>query len=319
MDDIANKRIEKLTNQGLDHLEAGRYSEAIQVAMKLEEAKGPLAFYIAAEVYASSKNFRDAVSTMRRGVLKRPTFWTNWFCLGIYLGQLNKYEEALAAYEQALLCPQANADMIRLNMAFLSIACKAFQAALGYLDCLEQPSLRPGAEQARVAALEGVGRLAEAEALAEVLLKERTEGDGEYQKRVGLVAAALARIRLLKGRSKEEVRSFLMHFLEEFGCSTPVLYEIVKLEELRYSAESKYYRLAIVAKLPMDHPWYREAQAYGIVYDVVSDSEERALEMVKVFESAAGVESVDVASCKIRGDMPEEPMGVFWFSEKFFG
>lgn len=318
MDDIAKRRNEKLLNEGVEHLEAGRHSEALQVAFKLESVKGPLAFYLAARVFASFKNFDSAVFTMRRGVLKRPTFWPNWFYLGIYLGRLNKYEEALAAYDQALLCTEADADVIRLNMAILSITAKAYEAALSYLDGVEGPALRYCAASSRVAALEGAGRIAEAEALAESFLEEPPEGDEEYQKEVGPVAAALARIRLQQGHGKEEVRGFLMHCLEEHGCSIHVLHEIMRLGELRYSEESRYYRMVILSKLPMGHPWYREARGYCIGYGVISDSEQRALEMIDEFESSYGVESVELVDFSIDDTKPKEPMGVYWFSERFF-
>lgn len=317
-DDLAQKRIEKLTDKGIDHLEAGRYQEALQVAAELEDAKGPLAFYLAGQAYAGINEIKSAVKTMRRGVLITPTFWTNWFFLGVYLGRLKKYEEALAAYNQALLCPRADADTIRLNMAMICSSCEDHERALSHLEGLEGVAMRWAIDCSRVLALEGGGRLAEAEELAEKFLKESPEGDEEYKNRVGFVAAALARIRLRQGRGTDEIRSFLMHCLDEYGCSTPVLGEITQLRDLRYSTESKYYRFVVLARLPVGHLWYRQAPVYGVIYDVVSDSESGALEMIKEFESATGVESVEVIDCKIREDSPEEPMGIYWISERFF-
>lgn len=318
IDDIARKRIEKLTDKGIEHLEAGRHREVLQVAAELEYAKGPLAFYLAGQAFAGLNEIKSSLATIRRGVLKSPMFWVNWFFLGIYLGRLNKYDEALAAYDQALLCPQVDTDLVRLNMAINRIDANDYESALTYLDGIQNPSMRCGVDSSRILALEGIGRIAEAEGLADAFLKERSVGGEEYLKRVGFVAAALARIRLQQGCSTDEVRSFLMECLEESGCSAPVLGEIKKLRGLHYSKESKYYRFVILARLPVGHPWYREARAYGIVYDVVSDSEARALEMINEFESAAGVESIEVADIKIREDKPEEPMGVYWFSERLF-
>ena len=318
MDDLSKKRCQKLTDKGIDHLEAGRYDEAFQVALELEDAKGPLAFYLAGESYARRNDLKNAVASMRRGVLKDPIFWTNWFFLGINLRHLHKNEEALAAFHQALLCPLVDADVVRLNMAILAIDCQDFESALTYLDPIEKNHLRWGVEGSRVLALEGVGRFAEAAELGEQILEERPEGDEEYDKRIGFVAAAVARIRLRQGRSTDEVRSFLLHCLDEHGCSTPVLREIRGLEELRYSNDSKYFRFIIHASLSVGHPWYPRAHEYGIVYDVISDSESGALEMINQLESAAGVESLEVLRVEIKEDKPDEPMGVYWITERVF-
>jgi tetratricopeptide (TPR) repeat protein len=264
------------------------------------------------------EDIKGAVACMRRGVLITPTFWLNWFFLGIYLSRLKKYKTALAAYHQALLCPQADAAMVRLNMAILSIECREYGSALTYLDGVDNASMRWGVDGSRVLALEGVGRITEAAELAENFLKERPVGDEEYKKRVGHVAAALARIRLRQGEAAEDVRNFLLQCMEEHGCSSDLLQEIIKLKELRYSKDAKYYRLVVDASLPASHPWAREAGGYCVIYDVVSDSESEALEMINDFESAVGIESLEVMDCKIREERTQDPIGIYWFTERFF-
>jgi tetratricopeptide (TPR) repeat protein len=317
-DEIARKRVEKLTDKGIDHLQGGRYQEAIQVAAELEDSNGPLAFYLAGEAYAGMKDIKKAVASMRRGVLAKPTVWWNWFFLGIYLGRLHRFEEALAALNQSLLCPEADRAMVHLNMAIFSVDWRQYDTALGYLDGIDNPAMRWGIDGTRVLALEGVGRIDEAAELAEKFLKDRPQGDEEYDKRAGFVAAALARFRLRQGLSKEEVRTFLLQCLDEYGCSTEVLREIACLKELRYSVDSKYYRFVMQATLPAGHPWYRAAGGYYVMYDVISDSESAALEMINEFESAAGIESLEVMECQIRGERPQDPMGVCWVTERFF-
>ena len=319
IDDLAKKRVEKLTNKAFEHLQAKRYRETIQAAMELEDAKeGVLAYYLAGEAYAGMNQIKDAIAVMRRGVLKRPTFWCNWFFLGIYLGRLDKFQEALAAHNQALLCPGVDADQVRLNLAITSIDAREYGSALSYLDGVNNPAMKWGVDGSRVLALEGVGRIAEAAESAEQFLKERPEADEDYDKRVGFIAAALARIRLRQGSSPEEIRRFLFHCLEEYGCSKAVLREITKLKGLRYSKESKNCSLVIHAKLPVGHSWYREAPGYVVAYNLIADSEQRALEMINEYESAAGVESIEVMDFRTKEETPEEPMGVYWISERFF-
>jgi len=317
IDDLAKKRAEKLTDKGIEHLEAGRYQEAIKVAAELEDPNGPMAFYLAAQAYAAMNDMKTAVATMRRSVLRNPTIWMNWFLLGTYLRNLQKYDEALAAYDQALLCPQFEADEVYLNMAMVAIDCREYHNALTYLDRVDAPSMRWDINGLRVLALEGVGSITEAAELAEEFLKERSEDD-DYKKRAGFVAAALARIRLRQGRSKEEVRTFLFQCLEEYGSNSKLLQEIANLKELRYSEDSKYFRFLIQASLPVGHPWHREARGYGVVYDVVADTESHALDMINDFESAIGIESFEVLEIQIKEERPQDPMAIYGVSERLF-
>ena len=316
-EDIAKKRIEKLTGKGIDFFEKGKYQEVLQIADELEGAKGALAFYLAAQAYAGLNDMKSAYAEMRRGVLMAPHIWMNWFYLGICLADFERHEVALAAYHQALLCPLVDADLVRLNMGILSIKCREYERALTLLENVDNPSFRWGVEGTRVLALEGVGSLTEAAALAEGFLRDRPESDEEYGKRVGFVAAALARIRLRQGSSAEETRSFLMQCLEEHGCSREILREIRNLNP-RCHKEAKYMRLVVAATLPVGHLWRREAGGYHVMYDVVSVSTSEALTMIHDFESYLGVEILEVVDSKVVEERPEDPLGVYWITERVF-
>ena len=318
IDELSRKRIAKLTDKAIAHLGEQNYQAALEVSDELAREKGPLAFYFAGQAYAGMKNFRAAVASMKTGVLRRPEFWCNWFLLGVYLSNLDKNEKALAAYRQALLCPQVDADLVSLNIAILSLKCREYETALTVLAGIENDSMRWGVESTRVLAVEGTGRFAEAAGLAESFLEERPEGDEEYGKTVGRVAAALARIRLRQGKSREEVRGFLLQCLADYGCSSEVLREITALDPLRYSKEAKYFRLVVEIGLPPSHPWYRQAPVHFVIYDVISDTEDEALELIRGFEIPTGYESLKVIECKIQEERPEDPMGVYWITERFF-
>ena len=317
-DELSRRRIEKLTDKAIAFLGEANHQAALEVADDLAGEKAPLAFYIAGQAYAGMNDLKSAVGTMRRGVLRRPSFWVNWFYLGIFLGKVGRKKEALAAYNQALSCPLVDADVVRLNVAILLVECREFEAALTALAAIDNASMRWGVDGTRVLALEGVGRFAEATDLGERFLEERPEGDEEYGKRVGYVAAALARIRLQQGRGREDVRGFLLQCLEEYGCSAPLLHEITNLNPLRYSKDAKYFRFVIDVRLPQSHPWYRQTPGYFVIYDVVSDTEPGALELIREFENPTGFESLQVVDCKVREERPEDPMGVYWVTERIF-
>jgi tetratricopeptide (TPR) repeat protein len=316
-EDITKKRVAKLTDKGIDLFAKGKYQEVLQIADELEGAKGALAFYLAAQAYAGLKDMKSAVAQMKRGVLMAPHIWMNWFYLGICLAHFERNENALAAYHQALLCPLVEADLVRLNMGILSIKCREYERALSLMEDVHNPSFRWGVEGTQILALEGVGRLTEAAALAEGFLRDRPESDAEYTQRVGFVAAALARIRLRQGSSAEETRSFLMQCLEEHGCSGEILNEIRNLNP-RCHKEAKYMRLVVAATLPVGHLWRREAGGYHVMYDVVTVSTSEALTMIHEFESHLGVESLEVVDSSVVEERPEDPLGVYWITERVF-
>lgn len=316
-EDIAKKRIKKLTDKGIDFFEKGKYQEVLQIADDLEEAKGALAFYLAAQAYAGLNDMKSAVAQMRRGVLMAPHIWMNWFYFGVCLADCERYEDALAAYQQALLCPLVDADLVRLNMGILSIKYRKYESALTLLEEVHNPFYRWGIVGTRVLALEGVGSLVEAAALAEGFLRDRPESDEEYSKRVGFIAAALARIRLRQGSSAEETRSFLMQCLEEHGCSREILQEIRNLNPC-YHKEAKYLRIVVGATLPVGHLWRREAGGYHVMYDVVAVSTSEALTMIRDFESRIGVEILEIVDSKVVEERPEDPLGVYWITERVF-
>lgn len=317
MDDIKRKRIQKLTDKGVRLFADGKYTETLQVAWHLEDEKGHLGFSLAAQAYAGMNDFDSAVAEMRRGVLIAPHVWLNWFFYAIYLEKIERHESALAAYQQALLCPLANSDLVHLNMAILSENRNEYESALTFLEGVHDPAMRWGIDGTRVLALEGLGRLSEAEELAEAFLKDKPESDDEYGKRVGFIVAALARIRLRRGASEQEVRGFLMQSLEEYGCSTGILGEIRNLD-LRYDSEAKRFQIVVGATLPLGHPWRREAGGYGVLYDVVAVSESEALVMIHEFESQIGVDILEVMDSKVVEEMPDQPLGVYWVTERVF-
>lgn len=317
IDDIARKRVEKLTERGIDLFEKGKYQEALQVAGELESAKGNYSFMLAAQSYAAMNDMKRAAAEMRRGVLRAPHIWLHWYYFGIYQGNLDKHQSALAAFDQALLCPTVDIDLVRATRADFLVRCGEYASALTFLEDISKPSLRWYAEGTRIRALAGLGRVVEAAEMAENFLRAEAEGDAEYGNRVGEVAATLARIRRGQGWSAEQTRTFLMQGLQEHGCSKEILSEIRNLD-LRCHKEAKRIQIVVGATLPVGHPWRREAGGYGVLYYVVAVSVAEALTMIHDFESHVGIEDLEVLDSKVSEERTDEPLGVYWFTERCF-
>jgi len=91
--------------------------KAIKIAGQLEKLRFSSAFEIAAQAYSGLENLEKAVSILERGVNLAPDVWLNWQLLGNYLSDLQRFEDAASAYQNALKCPKAQAGSIQLNQA----------------------------------------------------------------------------------------------------------------------------------------------------------------------------------------------------------
>lgn len=111
------KRADNLMSRGLEHLENGRTSDALAVAKELHSIRYSGGFEIEAQALAQKGAKEDAIAVLRKGLVVAPQSWLNANLLGNYLSDMERHEEAFAAYEQALRTPSANRILIEANHA----------------------------------------------------------------------------------------------------------------------------------------------------------------------------------------------------------
>lgn len=98
-------------------MEEGRTQDALAVAKKLHELRYSGGFEIEAQALAAQGSKEDAIAVLRKGLEVAPASWLNANLLGNYLSDLDKYEEAFAAYEAASRAPMADNILIEANYA----------------------------------------------------------------------------------------------------------------------------------------------------------------------------------------------------------
>lgn len=309
MNDIMRKRAEKLTAKGFASLREGEYEVALEAAKELEEMRHTAAFDIAAQAYAGMDDLESAVKTLNRGLEKAPNCWLNWQLLGNYLSDLEKYDNAAAAYDKALACPDVWVGSVHLNQAVLATRRSEYESALAILNELHEDELRLVVASSRIEALEGIGRLDEAVMLAEDILAGEWEEESDSQY-LGLIAAALARIRLRQGSAPNDVRNSVFKAVRLHGSNSALL-RIIRNIDARYSKEAQYFRLLVDCKIPEDNPLHSDAKGFYVTYDIVSDSVSHALDIVREFESDIGENGIHVEESEILEPRPEDPCGVY--------
>lgn len=104
-------------DRALNHLEAGRTAEALEVARELNSMRYSGAFEIEAQALAQRGEKHDAIAILRKGLALAPQAWLNRNLLGNYLSDVEQYEEAFAAYEEALRTPAVDRVLVEGNYA----------------------------------------------------------------------------------------------------------------------------------------------------------------------------------------------------------
>jgi hypothetical protein len=140
-DDLQKRRVERLWADGLGHLAREAYNEALDVARQLERERFSGAFDLAARALIALGRLDEAIETLERGVKLAPAAWLNWQLLGNCLSEVEKYDQAAAAYASALGCANVWADSIRLNQAILAERCGDLREALQIVDQVHDPEL----------------------------------------------------------------------------------------------------------------------------------------------------------------------------------
>jgi tetratricopeptide (TPR) repeat protein len=312
--DLIEHKSTKLAKAGYEHLENGDTDAALKVAAQLEELQYTAAFEIAALAHGQLGDLDAGVAVLKRGLEIAPTVWINWQLLGNYLSDLERYDEAAAAYEQAIACPEVWESSVRLNQAVLASRRGLHDQALSYVDQVTDAELAVQSASARVTALAGAGRLDEAIRVGEAALSAddpRDSDDSRESADLADLAASVGRAREGHGAPAEEIVAFAIAALDEYERSNTRLLSLIRDADNRYSPTAKYYRMTVDAKIPFTDPLFQEAKGYVVNYDVVADSVEEALAFVERMEEPAVRGNLIVDEQEILEDRPEDPKGVY--------
>jgi tetratricopeptide (TPR) repeat protein len=266
------------------------------------------AFEIGALAHGQLGDLEAAVAVLRRGLDIAPTVWINWQLLGNDLSDLERYDEAVSAYERALECPDVRQSSIRLNQAILASRRGLHDQALSYAEQVTEPDLVVRTTSVRVTALAAAGRCDEAVRIGEAIL---SEVDSDEAEELAYLAASVGGARMAQGAASEEVFAFALHALDEYDRSNAQLLALIRNADNQYSATAKYYRMTVDAKIPFTDPLSRLGEGYIVNYDVVADSVDQALAFVERMETPAVRGNLLVDEHEVLEDRPDDLKGVY--------
>lgn len=102
--------------RGLSLVKKGKTAEALRVARELHAIRYSGCFEIEAQALAREGSKEEAVKVLRKGLEVAPASWLNGNLLGNYLSDEGRYDEAFAAYEEALRTPTADRILIECQL-----------------------------------------------------------------------------------------------------------------------------------------------------------------------------------------------------------
>jgi len=174
---------EALMHEGFERLSDGDTEGALRIAGRLEELRHSSAFEIAALAHAQDGAPEKAVEVLERGVGLVSDVWLLWQLLGNVRSDLERFDEALEAYDRALACPGANPDSIALNRAIALDRGERLEEALAVVEAVQLPEepVRTHLAAERTRLLRQLGRHDAAEAGARERLEVIREAEGRYE------------------------------------------------------------------------------------------------------------------------------------------
>ncbi len=313
-----DERIDALMNRANEHLDKYEYEEALAAAHELEELQYTGAYEIAALAHQGKGDVEEAVRVLHRGVEAAPDCWLIWELLGNYLSDLERYEEAEAAYEEALLCDEAWEDSIRLNRAILAQRRKHSSKAFALFSQVGDPDLAIRVAEGRVALLFEMGKTDEAAALAEETLANETPaadpGNGEDGRSLARIAALLGQMRLAAGEDKEELSELAWTWLTADPLNEQIL-KLIRDLDGKFAERVRYYGLLLHASIPRSHPLAADGLGYFVNYTVVAENPQEALEFVRRFEDDELAPLLEIEDIEFEEEFDSsEPKGVWYRS-----
>ena len=287
----AATEVESLLRKGFGALEEGNLKSAFKVAQKLEELGHSACFELSALAHEEAGEIAEALAVLERGLEKAPGVWILWQLRGNLLSDLDRFEEAQAAYRQGLTIDDCDEASLSYNLSLvlyrdrdLGEARKALEAVRGEETALPRLALEVGIDLAE-------GKHDEAEKKARGALASTLEAEADP------VAFAALHVHLgevlLAREAREDARAMGMRAIEIDPVNHGAFALLREIDEPVQEAAQSFEIML--------EGYLREAPEVGFnkSYQVKASNAEDALEKLMVFESMADPESLHVEASEL--------------------
>lgn len=300
----AERDPDELYWEGMQAFREGRYEDALHIADELLELRNSATFEIRALALDAQGETEAAVECLEEGVATAPGVWLLWELLGNYRSDLERYEDAASAYEEALRCPDVNVGYVRLNQGILLGRRGRPEAGLEALDAVDDPDLSPQVLASRLGLLLELHRHEEvADLSAAALDGDLLEGEPSPVA-VSLIYRHSASAAQALGEDPTAIRPLLIASVAWDTDSEHALDALRELEP-QYSEETRIWRITANGRderLP--------GVGFIIWYDVAAETAYEAYELAREIEDEIGFDHLELDESEEVEARPDLPKGV---------
>ncbi|MCI0567489.1 MAG: hypothetical protein L0Z52_04745 [Acidobacteria bacterium] len=282
---------------------------ALRIGRELKKLRHSSNFEIMALAHVADGQTEQAVAVLKEGVGAAPTVWRLWQLLGNCYSDLERFQESHAAYGRALGCPGADASTIQLNRAIALEREERHGEAIQALSDVSAEDLRLRRIAMTIDLLNALGRHSEARILGEEAARIDAPEE-EDRASLASIYAGLGRAIWEERRRSEEALGWAWKAVALEKDEATALWLIREIAH-RQSPSARYMRLLVRGRWNESITGDEEPPGFYVTYEVVADSREEAMQMIRPFEPAAIRESLSLERCDILEKAPDQPMGVY--------
>ncbi len=304
---------EVLIAQGYDFLAAEEYQDAQKVGQSLIQQGTEAGYRISAQAYAGLEEWDQALTTLQEGIEKMPDEWHLWLQLGNFLSDREDFAAADEAYHKALSCPEVQADWIHINQAVLQFRQGNIDNSLNILQQVTDREVITDAFALQLSLLDQLGQHELIITLAkEELPRIPSPEDEESASTLSRICAYIATACWYEDKSEAEILHYLRQSVVYDRSNQDAAYLFREMDP-QFSESPKYYELVIQGNLlPEEVNEDIPSQTFLTTYGVIADSEEEALEYIKIFEiDAIDKDSLTVVNAEVENADSEDAKGVY--------
>lgn len=307
--------VDALMQEADEALLDGELDRAQCAADELIAQQVPYGYEMLGRVHARRDNLPRAIAVLQEGVAKFPDAWALWIYLGELRSDHDDYDGALQAYDTALSVAGTDADCVHINAAIVHDRAGRPEDALMRLHEVIGTEDETAIAAARVRAkiLNELDHPIAAIAAARAGLaraNEETLGD-----EVAPLHAAIAKASWAIGDRdtalQEAWEALRLH-------PEPSALWLVREIEAQYSAQSRYFRIAVRGAWPVAFEDDDEPPGFFRRFDVVAEDEQEAMRLVARMEPEDVRATLSVHDVQILEHVPDQPKGVYWCSGRVF-
>lgn len=308
------KLVEALMRQGHELIEIGEYAKAIKVGRRLRQLRYSGGFEILAMAYHKKDDIDKAVRVLKQGVRKAPNVWLLWQLLGNYLSDEGQNAEASRAYDKALKCPGANLDSINLNIAINLSRQGKRSKALRLCDSLEGSdwSIQARAFSLKTQLLVEQKNYDRAIRLGRRILRRMARKRRANEDSVASSICASVAMAYWNGKRK---RSLSLEYIQralEFDRTNADAMWLLREVNAKKSKKAQYFRVLAHGRwdgLMSNGRRYRPN--FYTSYDLIAESTEEALKLIREFERSGIRNSLEIEEYKSLEGRPNDPKGIY--------